>query len=73
MNESKINLTKAAIGVGFGFYFGKRLADIAGTVVETTVEHIVKNLAEKDNELAKSICAKAGIKYETDDESQKKK
>ena len=56
-------LRKAAFAVGFGLYFGKRVAKFIDETVSGTIVNIFKTFAKEGNEFCKDVCEKNGIHY----------
>ena len=56
-------LRKAAFAVGFGLYFGKRVAKFIDETVSGTIVNVVKTLAKEGNEFCKNVCEKNGVIY----------
>ena len=59
-------LRKAAFAVGFGLYFGKRVAKFIDETVSGTIVDIFKTFAKEGNEFCKDVCEKNGIHYKED-------
>lgn len=57
------DLRKAAFAVGFGFTMGKFMAACVSSVLEGSVQGVVKSLAKNGIEAAQDICEETGLKY----------